>query len=251
MQRVGQTLKPLMEPTTLSPTSFPGSLAPTNYSPEFWKHYYETVETSDETPVESEFQEKQMRLLAASLNAYWKGPGGDRPFLLFSDVGLFHSPQEPPVVPDIMLILDVHRIPPSEGKKSTAYFQWEYGKPPDLVMEIVSNRKGEEDTRKLKLYERLEVPYYVIHDPNNELKQGTLRIMQFVGGRYEVQSHSWLNGIGIGLTLWTGHFEKSQQTWLRWMERDGKLVPTPEEEGERANRLAAKLKSLGIDPENI
>ncbi len=36
------------------------------------------------------------------------------------------------------------------GKKHRSYFMWEFGKPPEVVIEIVSNREGEELERKLK-----------------------------------------------------------------------------------------------------
>lgn len=214
-----------MDPTTL-PTSMPAFLTPSAYPPEFWKQYYEDVELSDDQPVENEFQEKQMRLLAASLSALWANE--NRQFMLYSNVGYFFSPHEPPIAPDIMLVLNVQRIPRTEGKKSEAYFQWEYGKPPDLVMEIVSNRKGDEATRKLKLHERLGVPYYVIYDPDNLLKEGQLRILRLKKGRYEQQESTWLDDINIGLTLWRGDIEGLTDTWLRWCKKDGVLVPSAE-----------------------
>ncbi|WP_256364384.1 hypothetical protein [Nostoc piscinale] len=40
--------------------------------------------------------------------------------------------------------------------------------------------------------------------------------------------------------------------WLRWYDADGNWIPTPvEQESQRAERLAAKLQELGIDPNQI
>jgi hypothetical protein len=42
---------------------------------------------------------------------------------------------------------------------------------------------------------------------------------------------------------------------LRWFTGEGELLPTPEEvaqrEAQRADRLAAKLRELNIDPDTI
>ena len=39
-----------------------------------------------------------------------------------------------------------------------SYFVQEHGKPPDVVVEIVSNRRGCEDSNKLEGYARIRVP---------------------------------------------------------------------------------------------
>ena len=57
-------------------------------------------------------------------------------------------------------------------KESRSYFVWEYGKAPDLVVEIVSNRKGNELGDKLLDYALAGVGYYVVFDPFQALGQG-------------------------------------------------------------------------------
>jgi Uma2 family endonuclease len=42
-----------------------------------------------------------------------------------------------------------------------SYFLWLYGKPPDIVVEIVSNRESGELDHKLGSYARMGVPYYI------------------------------------------------------------------------------------------
>ena len=72
----------------------------------------------------------------------------------------------------------------------------------------------------------------------------------------------WLPGIGLGLTLWEGVFENLHWQWLRWCDQAGRVLPTgPEriqqerqradDEKQRAERLAEKLRSLGIDPTTL
>lgn len=238
------------------------------YPAEFWNEYYDKVELTDGIPVDSEFTEKEMRLLVGSLNAFWKGPGEGKPFLALSDVGLFYSLNEPPVAPDVMVGL-VKPLPFSAGKKAQAYFVWEYGRPPDLVLEIVSNNKGGEDTRKRTIYEEIGVPHYVIHDPAGHLGKGELRVYHLVNGKYHPTESAWLDKLGLGVCLWEGAFESMQATWLRWHDESGNLIPTPEEfartasqEAERAEtqarsaqkrlaQLEAKLRELGVDPDAV
>ncbi len=96
--------------------------------------------TEDETPVDNIFSEKQMRLLADALYASWAGPEAGRTFSVFANVGLFSSPHEPPVVPDVMLSLDVTTPTYPIDKKERTYFIWVHEKSPEVAIEVVSNR---------------------------------------------------------------------------------------------------------------
>ncbi|NMA26239.1 MAG: Uma2 family endonuclease [Burkholderiales bacterium] len=109
--------------------------------------------TEDDAPVDSWISEKQMRLFPNILHASWK-PG--RPFVAAADVGLFGSVDEPAVVPDIMVSLDVTLPEDCRPKGRRSYFTWVFGKAPDLVIEVVSNREGSE-VEKARRYARLGV----------------------------------------------------------------------------------------------
>ena len=130
------------------------------------------IDTEDDTPVDNLFSEKQQRLLTEPLYSSWNGPGGDDPqtaarrmFLAAANVGLFPSVHQPPLVPDVYLSLDVQVAEDWYEKSHRSYFLWDFGKAPEVVNEIVSNRKGHELIRKLHDYARIGVPYYVVHDP--------------------------------------------------------------------------------------
>jgi hypothetical protein len=47
--------------------------------------------------------------------------------------------------------------------------------------------------------------------------------------------------LGLGLTLWKGTFEGWSDTWLRWCDREGNLLPTGEEQRERAEAAEARV----------
>ena len=234
--------------------------------PEDWPKI-ELLVTEDDEPVDSIFSEKQQRLLTESLYASWPGPGDNRPFLALANVGLFYNINQPPFVPDMLLSLDVRLPDDIWSKGNRSYFTWKYGKAPEVVVEIVSNRIGEEDGRKLRDYARIGVAYYVILDPEAHLSHDTLRVFaRQPNGVYQpLASPHWFSQVRLGVTLWKGVYEGRHATWLRWVDADGRRIPTgaeriaqerdlveqerqrAEQERQRAERLAAKLRELGIE----
>lgn len=87
------------------------------------------------------FNEKPMRLLTESLHASWQT---ESPFVAFVNVGLFYSVNLPPIVPDVLLSIGV-RLPENLfPKRNRSYFVWAYEKPPEVAIEIVSNREGKQ-----------------------------------------------------------------------------------------------------------
>lgn len=189
--------------------------------------------TEDDAPVDNFASEKQQRLLTRSLYSTWAGPGEERPFLAAADVGLFLSLYEPPLVPDVFLSLDVTASEDWWAKGHRAYFFWEFGKAPEVVIEIVSNREGGETDIKMEGYARLGIPYYVIYDPLQQVQDEVLRVyaLQLTPERvYEETDPSLLASVGLGLTLWEGEFEGRHDTWLRWQDKDGNLILTGAEQ---------------------
>ena len=201
--------------------------------------------TEDDTPVDNRHSERQQHLLPTILYASW--PEG-KPFEALSNVGLFHSIAEQAVVPDFMLSVGVKPRPVSDKKVDKSYFTWIYGKPPDLVVEEVSNRKCGELSRKKALYAKIGVPYYVVFDPFLKLgrpnRKRELRTFVLTGGRYtEATSAHWFPLIGLGLTVWTGSVGDLDGRWLRFIDIDGKLLPTSEESAERAKAKAKNAEA--------
>ncbi len=224
--------------------------------------------TEDDTPVDSIFSEKQQRLLTEPLFSSWAAEGEKRTFVALANVGLFYSVRQPPFVPDVLLSLDVELPPDVHPKPFRSYFLWEYGKPPDVVIEVVSNREGGEDADKLAGYARIGVKYYVIFDPDCLLSDQLLRPFRLEAGGYrDMAGPIWLPCAGLGLQLWQGRFEDVDDTWLRWVDKQGRPIPTGAERAEReqaravreqaravreqarAERLMEQLRRLGAEPE--
>jgi Uma2 family endonuclease len=216
--------------------------------------------TEDDIPVDNLPSEKQQRLLTETLYSSWTGPGNGRSFLVAANVGLFYSVHQPPLVPDVFLSLDVEVAEDWWDKNHRSYFFWEFGKPPEVAIEIVSNTKGNEAGSKLTDYARMRVTYYGIFDPLQQLQGSILRLYALQRGQYVEISDPWLESVGLGLRLWEGTYEGKTTVWLRWCDSEGRVIPTGAEraEGERqraeraehrAAQLAERLRSLGIDPD--
>ncbi len=210
----------------------------------------ETIVTEDDQPVDNFFSAKEQRLLAHSLYASWTPPQSEekrrkqRRFLADVNVGVFFALHQPPLVPDFFLSLDVEPHKDWHKKEHRSYFVWEFGKVPEVVIEIVSNRKGGELTDKLKDYARMGVNYYVVHDPQKQLSEDTLRIYELgFGKRYRLREDHQLPDLGLGLTLWKGTFEGKEEVWLRWLDTKGRLILTGEERADEAEKRASKAEA--------
>ena len=173
--------------------------------------------------------------------------------LAAANVGVFYGEGQPAIVPDALVSLDVELAADLWPKPNRSYFIWRFGKPPDAVVEIVSNREGGELGSKRERYAQLGVAYYVVFDPQRLLGEEVLRCYELRGRTYAPCAENWLGDIGLGVRLWEGEYEGVKAVWLRWCDREGNVIPTgaelAEAERARAERLAARLRALGIDPD--
>ncbi|MBE9201639.1 MULTISPECIES: Uma2 family endonuclease [unclassified Nodularia (in: cyanobacteria)] len=228
--------------------------------------------TEDDTPVDNFASEKQQRLLVGSLYSSLQ----NQIFLAAANVGVYYAYRKPPIVPDVLFSLDVQIPEKWWDKQNRCYMLWEFEKPPEVVMEIVSNKEGDELGKKLEIYEQMRASYYIVYDPNQQLGEQALRIYELRGRRYFETSETWLEQVGLGLILWSGAFEGRQDNWLRWCYQDGTILPTGDERAEqekqraeqekqraeqerqraeeaeqRAQLLAERLRAMGIDPDTL
>ena len=179
--------------------------------------------------------EKQQRLLTEPLYSSWGGPGAGRTFLAAANVGVFAEARNPAIVPDVFLSLDVQVADNWWDKRHRSYFVWEFGKPPDLVVEIVSNREGNEVGSKRLAYARMGVRYYVIYDPLHRVMREDVRVYRLRDGGYERQESLRFAELRLGLRLWEGAFEGVWWSgWLRWTDEHDVLIPMGKERAEHA-----------------
>lgn len=228
--------------------------------------------TEDDEPVDNLPSEKNQRLLVEPLYTSTL----ERPFLAAANVGLFGALYQSPLVPDVMLSLGVAVADDWWAREHRSYFIWEFGKVPDVAIEIVSNTEGQETSRKLQRYAQWGVPYYVVHDPQLLIQRTELVVYELHVGQYLPRPDYRLPRINLSLTLWDGVYEDKQDRWLRWCNAEGQLFLTgaelaaqerqraeqahqraaqerqrAEQEHQRAERYAAQLRALGIDPDQL
>ncbi len=238
------------------------------------------IETESDTCLKNTFSERQQHLLVETLYTTWQPPhdkaGNPRTFIALANVGLFYGLHLPPIVPDMMLSLGVQFPPNIWEKRNRSYFTWEYGKAPELVVEIVSNFKGNELDDKLDLYDAANVKYYLVFDPANHYGAETVRLFRRNGENFKLMDTTIMERIGLGYTLWEGEYKSMTDTWLRWTDANGVMLPTEteyrnealtlaeqersraeqersraDEEHTRAERLAEKLRAMGLNPDEI
>jgi Uma2 family endonuclease len=222
--------------------------------------------SSDDTPVDNELQEIIPSLLKSILQILW----GKRLDWFFGiDMGIYTDPERPPIVPDGFLSLDVERSYDEDLRLS--YLLWEERVTPIFVLEVVSTKPGGEYTTKLQEYARMGVLYYIIYSLEKVLHLGKpqdrtfrnpkrrrkarLEIYKLQGQAYELQSANplWMPEIGLGIGSERASYDRLTREWLYWYDENNRRYSTPaeqiEQERQRAERLAAQLRALGIEPD--
>jgi Putative restriction endonuclease len=123
----------------------------------------------------------------------------------------------------------------------------------------------------------IRVPFYAIY----EVDKAAVEVYELVTNHYQKcvpneQGRYSIAPLGVELGIWEGEFMNQQLPWLRWWDSVGNLLPTGDEradqemqradqemqradqemqradqETQRAERLAAKLRELGVDPDEV
>jgi Uma2 family endonuclease len=203
-----------------------------------------------------------------------------------SDLNLYYDPNNKlwHKRPDWFAVAGVPRFYDGHDLR-LSYVVWDEQVHPFIIVELLSPKTAKSDLgedeaepdespTKWQVYEQiLKVPYYVVFDRYEE----NLRVFKWVDGEYQPQvltdGRYWLEDMGIGLGIWRGEFKKNTRLWLRWYDADGNWLPTETEdereqrlaaqlraesesrradqERSRAERLAEKLRELGIDPDAV
>ncbi|HEY9753229.1 MAG TPA: Uma2 family endonuclease [Coleofasciculaceae cyanobacterium] len=182
--------------------------------------------------------------------------------LIVSNFGLVATVNHKIVVkaPDWLYVPRVN--PVAEGVIRRSYTPNLDGDRVAVVMEFLSDEEGGELSvrstppyGKLYFYEQiLQVPTYVTYDPYES--QLAVRCLQ--EGRYEVRSPDsqgriYVPELDLWLGIWYGERLGHQMNWLRWWDAAGNLLlwsaEQAEQERQRADALAAKLRELGVDPD--
>ncbi|MFM7367600.1 MAG: Uma2 family endonuclease [Sphaerospermopsis kisseleviana] len=244
-----------------------------NYNPLHCLPSSEELPDSDETPVDNQLQHLIPGLLESILALLWSQRWD---WFFGVDMGIYHDPYQPAIVPDGFLSIGVHRFI-DEGLRPS-YVLWEENKLPILVLEVVSQTyRGEYSNKKDFYAHEFGILYYVVYNPLRKRKE-PLEVYKLVDGEYVLLSGNpvWLPEIGLGIGRERGTYQGITREWLYWFDEQGKRFFTPEERiqeseeklleaerqrleserqrleaEEKAWKLAEILKSLGVDPESL
>jgi Uma2 family endonuclease len=216
------------------------------------------------------FQEHpQSLILTDSILPVLRRHHPDGMFAIGQDSGIYWRNTNPPLrgvkSPDWYYVPNVS--PTIEGRPRKSYVLWQEVLPPLIILEFVSGDGSEERDRtpwegKFWVYESVIRPaYYGIY----EVDPGRVQMYQHIAGQFQLQpanerGHHPIPQLGVELGIWQGHFQNMDLPWLRWWDERGNLLLTgheqadrmreqAEQEHQRAERLAAQLRALGVEPE--
>jgi Uma2 family endonuclease len=216
-----------------------------------------TLPDKDGTFVRNSYEYWQSHLLTGALL-----PWADRLFpqgnyFIGEDCGIYWRLTDPPErgvkAPDWFFVSEVPRL--LDGQMRRSYILWQEEVSPVLVLEYISGDGAEERDRtpeegKFWVYEnRVRAVYYGIHDPNaGALEMYALKEGQYTRLEPSANGRFLINRLEVELGVWQGSFGGYEAPWLRWWDRQGNLLLTG---AERAERLASKLREMGVDPESV
>ncbi|MGQ9869563.1 Uma2 family endonuclease [Leptodesmis sp.] len=201
---------------------------------------------SDEPPLESDFHREQIDLLIRLLKRYWATRND---YYVTGNLTIYYSEDQITTRdfrgPDFFVVLG------TEFKQRKSWVVWtEEGKYPNLIVEILSKSTAMVDQGPKKdLYQNtFRTPEYFWLDPDT-LELAGFRLM---GKAYQPTAPA------IDGKLWSEQLELYlgvADRYLRFFTPEGEQILTAEEaeiqERQRADRLAAKLRELGFDPNQI
>jgi len=175
--------------------------------------------------------------------------------------------------PDFFAVLNV-----DGNKERQGWVVWEEGgKYPDVIVELMSPSTAAADVGKKKaIYEEIfRTKDYFVYDPfdGSSLRGWVLNKQGYEELEANPRGWLWCETLGLWLGAWEGTILRETAKWLRFYDRDGKVVPLPEEreyqraEQERQEKeqalaaleqerrkqqaLLEKLKEMGIEPEHL
>ncbi|MBH8564812.1 Uma2 family endonuclease [Nostoc sp. CENA67] len=226
---------------------------------------------SDGTFVKNFQEHPQSILLTDSITSVLQQLHPDHQYCIGQDSGIYWRLTEPPErgaeAPDWFY---VPNVPPMlNGKFRRSYVLWQEYVAPLLVLEFVSGDGFEERdktplTGKFWVHEQaIRVPFYGIYEVN----KASVEVYHLVDGHYELvpaneRGHYSILPMGVELGIWQGQYNNIEAPWLRWWDTQGNLLLSSDEksqqlalqlqqEQQRAERLAERLRQLGIDPDQL
>jgi Uma2 family endonuclease len=236
----------------------------------------------DGEPLESNRHRIAMNALIRSLRQAWAERNdfftGGNMFIYYSSAQARNRDFRGP---DFFAVLNVDGT-----RERLGWVVWEEeGRYPNVIVELMSPSTARTDRGiKKDIYEQIfRTPDYFVFDPfePNSLQGWHLDASQHYQSLVaNERGWLWCETLGFWLGTWEGTIDGEPAVWLRFYDREGNLVPLPEEaaqqraeraeqraeqaeqraeqesqraeqERQRAERLAAQLRAMGVDPDSV
>ncbi|MGB7275427.1 MAG: Uma2 family endonuclease [Geitlerinemataceae cyanobacterium] len=233
---------------------------------------------SDGTFVKNFQEHPQSLLLTSSIHPVLDTLHPDGRYSIGQDCGIYWRLTDPPErgaeAPDWFY---VPNVPPLlNGERRRSYVLWKEIIAPLIAIEFVSGNGTEErdatspfagdesKAGKFWVYEQaIRIPFYAIY----EVEKASVEVYELIAHEYRKcqpndRNHYPIAPLGVELGIWRGEYMHQTLPWLRWWDSQGNLLLTGDERAEqqqqraereqqRAERLAAKLRELGVDPDEV
>ncbi len=121
-----------------------------------------------------------------------------------------------------------------------------------VVKSAKNAKNAKEIPSKWEVYERiLRVPFYFTYDHlTKQIRAFRLNGDSYISFLPDKEGRFSLPTIGLYLGLWQGSYQNINETWLRWFEQEGNLIPTPlEKESQEKEALVNKLEKSDQEKE--
>ena len=223
---------------------------------------------SDEPEMESSCHYMQLLLLVSCLEYLWR----DRDdFFIGANLTIYYSPEQVKTRdyrgPDFFLVKN------TQHKPRRSWVIWEENHQfPNVIIELlfIGTASVDRNLKKMLYAETFKTPEYFWFDPEHlefqgfrldpgsldpgSLDPGSLENGHYVAIEPNAQGHLWSEELGLFLGIESEKLRYFYPTGaiVRTSEEDAiQLAADVEEQTARADRLAAQLRSLGLDPDHL
>ena len=248
----------------------------------------EELPYQDGKPVDSELQDLIAHLLKSILAYIW---ANRQDWFFGIDIGWYYDPDKSAIAPDAFLSLGVQRIRGENLRLSYVTWEENEVIPSLVLEVVSKTPGGEYKKKKKIYAENGVLYYVVYAPLRKRKRKLSIYRLNGEDKYELLEDNpAWMPEIGLGIGSEAGTYQGINREWLYWYDRDGRRYPTEEdarrqaevqqllseqaqreaqrrqrqerqarrqaeqrakEEKQRAEQMAAKLRELGMDPDEI
>jgi Uma2 family endonuclease len=152
--------------------------------------------------------------------------------------------------PDVFVVLD------SVRRDRKSWVVWQEERTPNVVIELLSpSTEAADRGEKMRIYAKLlRVPEYFLFDPMSGALEGyrlDLDTLSYMPMTQEPTGEYLSRQLRLYLGVRQGRFEGCDAEWLRWIDREGRVLPTGEDRAVEAQQKAAEAERKATHAERV